>query len=77
MLIRSFQIKSRKRVVRDAVTTFATPLNFGHVHDVSDANRWAQHSDTHDSVLATFKSRTLFNKQARNPVENCRDFRSY
>ena len=54
MLIRSFQIKSRKRVVRDTVNTFATPFSFGHVHDVSDANLWVQLSGTHNSLFATF-----------------------
>ena len=60
MLVRSFQMKSRKGLVRDVFDTFAT--RSGLVYDVTDTDCWTQNGSTHDRVAATAKRRFLTNR---------------
>ena len=55
MLVRSFPMRSRKRLARDAFDTFAAHSSLA--RDVTDTECRAQTGSTHSRVFATLKRR--------------------
>ena len=68
MSVRSLQMKSRKRLARDVLHSFAS--HSGLVHDVTNTYCWAQNGSTHGRVFATYKRGFLTNR-TRSVVKNC------
>ena len=67
MSVRSLQMKSRKRLARDVLHSFAS--HSSPVHDVTNIDCWAQNGSTHGRVFETYKRGFLTNR-TRNVVKN-------
>ena len=65
MMACSLPMKSRERLTCDVLDTFAK--HSCRVHDLNDADCWAQNGSTHSSVFTTAKHQV----SNRYPVKNC------
>ena len=64
MMACSLPMKSRERLTCDVLDTFAK--RSCHVHDLNDADCWAQNGSTHSSVFTTSKHQVSNRYQVKN-----------